>query len=117
MLKFMVVLYKKPGMSEEGFRRFLREVHGPLALKIPGLRQYKQNHAVEDEKRKHPGWSAIVELFFDDRDAMEAAWATPEGQAATADVAEFADLSRTTWSVVEEEEYLPQLGRSARDGD
>lgn len=105
MLKFMVVLYRKPGITEEEFHRFLREVHGPMALKLPGLRRYVQNHTVPDAKRKHPGWEAIVELYFDDVESMEAAWATREGEAATADVAEFADLSRTTWSVVEEEEY------------
>ncbi len=44
---------------------------------------------------------AIVELFWADRETMEAAWASPEGQAATADLAEFADLSRTTWSLVD----------------
>jgi uncharacterized protein (TIGR02118 family) len=103
MLKFMVVLYRKPGMTEEEFHRFLREVHGPMALKIPGLRRYVQNHVVPDTKRKHPGWGAIVELYFDDWESMEAAWATREGEAATADIAEFTDLSRTTWSVVEEE--------------
>jgi uncharacterized protein (TIGR02118 family) len=103
MLKFMVVLYRKPAMSEADFHRFLREVHGPLALAIPGLRKYVQNHVVPDRTRKHPGWEAIVELYFDDWESMEAAWATAEGQKATADVDEFADLSRCTWSVVEEE--------------
>ncbi len=105
MLKFMVVLYKKSEMTEEEFHRFLREVHGPMALKIPGLRRYVQNHTVVDAKRKHPGWGAIVELYFDDWESMESAWATPQGQAATADVAEFADLSQTSWSVVNAEEY------------
>lgn len=103
MLKFMVVLYKKPGMTKADFHRFLREVHGPMARKVPGLRKYIQNYVAADPTRKHPGWDAIVELYFDDRESMEAAWATAEGQAATADVAEFADLSRTSWSVVDEE--------------
>ena len=105
MLKFMVVLYKKPQISEPEFHRLLREVHGSMALKIPGVRKYIQNHVAPDPARKHPGWDAIVELYFDDWKAMEAAWATPEGKAATGDVAEFADLSRTTWSVVEQEVY------------
>lgn len=105
MLKFMIVLHRKPGMSEAEFHRFLREVHGPMALKILGLRKYKQNHTAEDPKRMHPGWSAIVELYFESREVMEAAWATPEGKAATADLGEFADLSLSRWSVVEEEEY------------
>ena len=104
MLKFMVVLYRRPDFSEAEFHWFLREVHGPLALAMPGLRRYVQNHVVPDSTRKHPGWDAIVELYFDNWDAMQAAWATPEGKAATADVGEFADLSRSTWSVVEAEE-------------
>lgn len=103
MLKFMVVLYRKPDMREPEFHRFLREVHGPMALAIPGLRKYVQNHVVQDATRKHPGWNAIVELYFDDWKSMEAAWATAEGKRATADVGEFADLSRSTWSVVDEE--------------
>ena len=104
MLKFMVVLCRKSGLSEAEFHRFLREVHGPMALAIPGLRRYVQNHVVPDSKRKHPGWDAIVELYFDDWGAMEAAWATPEGAKATADVGEFADLATSSWSVVSEEE-------------
>jgi hypothetical protein len=34
---------------------------------------------------------------------MEAAWASPEGKLATDHLAEFADLSRSTWGVVGEE--------------
>jgi uncharacterized protein (TIGR02118 family) len=111
MLKFMVVLYRKPDTGEAEFHKFLREVHGPMALAIPGLRRYMQNHVVPDPKRKHPGWDAIVELYFDDWESMEAGWATPEGQRATADVGEFADLSRSTWSVVSEEEAPTSEGR------
>lgn len=102
MLKFMVVLYRRPDFSPAEFRRFLQEVHGPLARKIPGLRRYRQNHFVDDPKRKHPGWDAIVELYFDDWRAMETAWDTPEGKAATEDLEKFADLGKTSWSVVEE---------------
>jgi hypothetical protein len=39
MLKFMVVLYRKPDMDEGNFHKLLREVHGPMALAIPGLRR------------------------------------------------------------------------------
>ena len=104
MLKFMVILYRRLDIAEIEFHRFLREVHAPIALAIPGLRRYVRNHVVADPVRKHPGWDAIVELYFDDRDAMEASWATPQGQRATADVGEFADLAKSSWSVVEAEE-------------
>jgi len=113
MLKFMVVLWRKPSLTEGEFHRFLREVHGPMAVALPGLRRYVQNHVVADPRRMHPGWDAIVELYFDDWAAMEAAWATAEGAAATADVGEFADLTRSTWSVVEAEESAVRI--SARN--
>jgi len=102
MLKFMVVLYRRPDLSGQQFERHLREVHGPLARKLPGLRRYVQNYVSDDAKRDHPGWDAIVELYFEDRQSMEKAWATPEGAASDADLPLFADLTRTTWSVVEE---------------
>jgi len=102
MLKFLVVLYKLPALSQAEFARFLREVHGPLAEKLPGLEGYVQNFPVPDTKRKHPGWSAVVELYFANWESMEAAWRSPEGLAATDDLKRFADLERSTWSVVEE---------------
>jgi uncharacterized protein (TIGR02118 family) len=102
MLKFMVVLYRRQDLSPQEFRRHLREIHGPLAEKLPGLRKYVQNYVGEDPKRKHPGWDAIIELYFDDWRTMEHAWSTAEGKASDADLPLFADLTRSTWSVVEE---------------
>jgi uncharacterized protein (TIGR02118 family) len=102
MIKFVVVVYRRAELTGAEFRRHLENVHGPLARKLPGLKKYVQNYVGEDAKRKHPGWDAIVELWFEDRAAMEAAWTSPEGAASDADLPAFADLSRTTWSVVEE---------------
>lgn len=107
MLKFMVVLYRRPDLTREQFRRHLEQIHGPLAKALPGLRKYSQNHVTADSKRKDPGWDAIVELYFDNWESMEAAWASPQGAASDADLLLFADLNRTTWSVVEEITVLP----------
>ena len=102
MLKFMVVLYRKADLTRQQFRTHLEEIHAPLARNLPGLKRYVQNHVCPDPKREHPGWDAVVELYFDNRDTMEAAWASQQGAASDADLPLFADLSRTTWSVVEE---------------
>jgi len=102
MLKFIVVLYRSPDLTPEQFRQHLEQIHAPLAKNLPGLRKYIQNHVGDDRKRKHPGWDAIIELYFDDRESMEAAWASPEGAASDADLPLFADMARTTWSVVDE---------------
>lgn len=102
MLKFMVVIYRKPDLTPAQFRAHLENVHAPLAKRLPGLRRYRQNHVTPDPKCKPPGWDAIVELYFDTWESMEAAWDTPEGAASDADLPLFTDLTRTTWSVVEE---------------
>jgi uncharacterized protein (TIGR02118 family) len=102
----MVVLYKRADLTGEQFRRHLQEIHGPLAKNLPGLRKYVQNYVCEDPKRNSPGWDAVVELYFDDWAAMEAAWDSPQGAASDADLPAFADLTRTTWSVVDEVRVL-----------
>jgi uncharacterized protein (TIGR02118 family) len=106
MLKFMVVLYRRPDLTPEQFRRHLREIHAPLASNLPGLRKYVQNFVCDDPQRTPPGWDAIVELYFDDWPAMEEAWASPQGAASDADLPAFADLTRTTWSAVDERTVL-----------
>jgi uncharacterized protein (TIGR02118 family) len=107
MIKFMVVVYRKPELTRAEFRQHLKNIHGPLARKLPGLKKYVQNYTSEDPKRKPPGWDAIVELWFGDWRTMEEAWTSPEGAASDADLPAFADLSRTTWSVVEEINVRP----------
>lgn len=107
MLKFMVVLYRRPDLTLSQFRRHLEQIHAPLAMNLPGLRRYAQNHVSADPKRDHPGWDAIIELNFDNSKMMEAAWASPQGAASDADLPLFADMTRTTWSVVEELNLLP----------
>jgi uncharacterized protein (TIGR02118 family) len=102
MLKFMVVLYRRPDLPLPRFQAILRGEHATMAESLPGLRKYVQNHVAPDSSRRHPGWDAVVELYWDDWPSMEAAWVTAEGQRATEHLAEFVDLARSTWSVVEE---------------
>lgn len=80
MLKFMVVLYRRPELTPAQFRHYLETVHASFATALPGLRRYKQDYAVKDAKRK-PAWDAIIELYFESREAMEAAWDSPPGKA------------------------------------
>ncbi len=107
MLKFMVVLVRSPELTPTQFRHHLEKVHGPLAKNLPGLRKYIQNYPFDDPSRRAPAWDAIVELYFDNWETMEAAWNSPQGAASDADLPRFADLTRTTWSVVDEITVLP----------
>jgi uncharacterized protein (TIGR02118 family) len=102
MCKMIVVLHRRHDFTRERFVSYLRDVHGPLAERLPRLVAYRQNHVVDDPNRRDPGWDAVVEMWWESQDAMESDWRTPEGRAATDDLEAFADLSRTSWSVVDE---------------
>lgn len=106
MLKFVVAVYRRPDWDAARFREYFVTVHGKLAAAIPGLIRYTQNLPASDPERQPPQWDAISELTFASYDAMQAAWRTPEGEAATRDLAECADLARTSWSIVEERRIL-----------
>lgn len=98
----MAVLYRRSDFTPAQFRQHLEQIHAPLAMNLPGLRKYTQNHVAADPKRGHPGWDAIIELYFDNWETMERAWDSPQGAASDADLPLFVDMIRTTWSVVEE---------------
>lgn len=102
MCKMIVVIYRRADFTRAQCLTYLREVHGPMAERLPDLVAYRQNHVVDDPTRPDPGWDAIIELGWDRRDVMERAWQTPDGEAATADLAAFTDLARTSWSMVDE---------------
>ena len=44
----------------------------------------------------------MIEFWFDDRAAYDAAWASAEGVRAAADNPSFLDMGRTAWAIVEE---------------
>ena len=86
MIKRISILTRRPEYSPDTFRKHWLEVHGPLAQKVPGIRRYIQNHITESVH--HPDLPAssqqidgIVEMWFDDRDAMETALTSPEAKA------------------------------------
>jgi uncharacterized protein (TIGR02118 family) len=103
MCKLIVVIYRRRDFTRAKCQAYLRDVHGPLAERIPGVIGYRQNHVIDDPSRRDPAWDAVVELWWNTREAMESAWQTPEGQSATDDLHAFVDLERTSWSIVDEQ--------------
>jgi uncharacterized protein (TIGR02118 family) len=104
VVKFVVVVRRKPGTTHAQFRRYFDEIHAPLARRLPSLVRYVRNFPADDPLRRPPDWDVVVELYFRDRDAMESAWASAAGRAATADLDICADLSSTSWALVEPQE-------------
>jgi uncharacterized protein (TIGR02118 family) len=89
----LLVLYNTPA-DTAAFDSYYRQTHIPLAKKIPGLRSYSiSNGPVQALAGNAPYLIAV--LTFDSMADIDAAIASPEGQAAAADLANFASGGAT----------------------
>lgn len=102
MLKFMVVVYRRPELTHEQFWKTCKTFTASWRGICQDLENTFRTLWVTIPSDNPPGWDVVVELSWDDSTSMEAVWASPQGAASDADLAAFADLTRTTWSTVEE---------------
>ena len=110
MIKSVGLLTRKDGITHEDFVKHWYEIHAPLAHAVPGVRRYVQSHIVAERTRPDiPATDiaidGIAELWYDDREAMERANATPEAKRLHADGALF--IGRIKSFVVEEKIIIP----------
>lgn len=80
-----LVLWGTPQDPTE-FDRHYRDVHIPLAKKLPGLRSYTLSRNATPIRGSDP-YYLVAELDFDDIASLKKAFQSPEGQATAADVA------------------------------
>jgi uncharacterized protein (TIGR02118 family) len=85
----LLVLYKAP-KDTTAFDKYYFETHVPIAKKIPGLRKYEVSQGPVVTPAGPSDFYLIAILHFDDMAAIQNAFASPEGQAAAADVQTFA---------------------------
>lgn len=87
--KHVGLLTKKETQSFEEFVAHWQAVHSEIALALPGLRGYVLNPI---DRRVYPDSpiDGFSELWFDSLDAAIAAFESPVGQQAFADVPNFA---------------------------
>ena len=80
----LFAVWSAPG-DVEAFERHYEEVHVPLVMAIPGVRKVVLTRTSDSLGDGVSSLHRITELWFDDRAALEAAEASPEGQATIAD--------------------------------
>ena len=110
MIKLVFCLRRLPHLSRAEFQRYWHETHAPLVRRHAatlGIRRYVQlhtlDHPTQDALRASRGgpeaYDGVAELWWDSAEALAAATATPEGQAAGAALLEderrFIDLARS----------------------
>jgi uncharacterized protein (TIGR02118 family) len=85
----LVVLYNKPA-DAAAFDAYYFKKHVSLAKTIPGLRSYEVNSGPVGTPQGPSPIHLVATLTFDSMAAIGAAFASKEGQATAADVANFA---------------------------
>ena len=104
MVKVVLLLHRRADMSIDEFRRYWHERHRPLVERLPGLRRLVLNDVLPSLDEAEPACDGIAEDWFDSVESMQAAFASPEAQAVSADVVNFLDLSRFQMLMVTEQE-------------
>jgi uncharacterized protein (TIGR02118 family) len=80
----VLILYLPP-KDPQASRKYFENTHIPLAAKIPGQRSMRYSFEVAAADGESP-YFGVMEAEFDDAEAVGAAMASPEGQAAVADI-------------------------------
>ena len=122
MVKLVFCLRRSSHLSRAEFQRYWRETHGPLVRRHAAslrIRRYVQLHSCDDPlndvlraSRGAPeSYDGIAELWWESRDELAAATASPEGRQAGLELLEderrFIDLGRSPLWIAEELPVIP----------
>lgn len=125
MIKLVYVIVRRAELSEEAFRKYWLEQHGPLVAAQAGplrLRKYVQSHPIDEEASEgmravrgmRPRADGLTEVWWDSLEDFQAAYATPEGQAAgrvlAEDEAKFIDFEKSAVFLTEEHLIFDHTG-------
>jgi len=81
LVKALLFLKRRPGMSVGDFQEHWLNSNGPLALDVPGLIQYVQCHTVaEAYATSDPAFDGVGEMWWPDFGPFEKSWASREMQ-------------------------------------
>lgn len=85
----LTALYSHPE-DPAAFDKHYREVHAVLASKLPGLRRFTMSWPAPGPDGAKPSYHLVAALYWDSPEELQASFASPEGEAAMADLANFA---------------------------
>ena len=97
MIKMLILLERREDMTYDEFEEYYMEEHAPMVERMPNVERYV-NDLPTDPGRS--AYDAVAELWFEDANALGAAFDSEAGQAVKADAEEFV-ADRTTLIVEE----------------
>jgi uncharacterized protein (TIGR02118 family) len=80
----LIAIYNRAS-DPDAFEKHYLEQHVPLAKKLPGLRKMEISRSPVFTPAGPSSFQLVATLHFDDLAALQAAMASPEGQATAAD--------------------------------
>ena len=90
----LVVAYGPPE-DPSAFDRHYAETHVPLAEKVPNVRRFEAGKVLGTADGSAAPYYYIAELSFESPEELQASLQSPEGQAAAADLDNFASGGAT----------------------
>jgi len=90
----LTVLYHQPA-DKAAFDKHYDDVHIPLAAELPGLQSYTVVRPGPEPDGSAPRYHMVATLVFPSAEAMQESMGGPEGQAANADLGNFAQAGAT----------------------
>jgi uncharacterized protein (TIGR02118 family) len=85
----LLVLYGHP-KDPAAFDKYYAEAHIPLAKRMKGLKKWTIGKVAGTPTGQPAPYYYVADLYMESRDEFEALLASPEGQAAVADVPKYA---------------------------
>ena len=123
MIKLTYCIRRRSDLSVEDFRKYWIEKHAPLVARNATAlraRKYVQSHTIEGDtngalrasRGASEAFDGITEVWWDSREALEAAFDTPAGQAAGRELLEdersFIDFAKSSLFLTEEHEIFDE---------
>ncbi|MDF7813968.1 EthD domain-containing protein [Hymenobacter sp. YC55] len=75
MIKMLITLKRRVGMSFQEFKDYRRDVHAPLLFSIPEaqyIRRFVVSYPIPAPGFPEPSYDAVVEAWFDSLDDLQA---------------------------------------------
>lgn len=119
MIKFVMCLTRRQGMTREEFRDYWMNKHGPFFMENAdkmGAKRYVQSHTLSTPLNEGlrtsrgmlPEYDGVAEVWFESEEALVAGMSSPAGQqlgaALLEDEGNFVDHSKSSAFIVEEHE-------------
>lgn len=97
MYKVVILIQKRADWTHEEFVEYWRTEHVPKASEMPHVRKYTTGVILDDDA----AFDGIAELYFEERDHVEASFESPAGQRTLEDAEHFTNHHETVKYIVD----------------